>query len=588
MTHLPLLGHTDPHAVVCFRPAAHHSAPHNEILNQPISQPITVRAFLHEARALAAVLEATPGAFVINLCQDRTRFLLGFAAVLLAGKTNLFPPNDSAESLKQLHAQFPGAFSLHDRSPWPHPHPALAWPETLGTELPQEGAPAGAAFEMPHLPADHLAAWVFTSGSTGQPVGYRKTWGKLWQNIVAGRSALGLSATHHLVGTVPPQHMYGFESLVLLCLIGGCPLWCGKPFYPADILDALRALPRPRQLVTTPYHLNTLLESVLPLPPVDQLLLATAPLEPALAARAEQAFNAPLREIYGSTETGQIAPRRPAHTDVWRLFPGVTLVADDAEDPSRFRAEGGHIEQPVALADHLTCLPDGQFRLLGRVADQVNLAGKRSALSFLSAQLKAIPGVLDGVFFQPEDHSVRGARLCALVIAPSPTIESLLAALRPRLDPVFLPRPLILVDALPYNATGKLPKSALVAALAAHRAAATTGGARLCLPPETPLFAGHFPGNPLVPGALLLDWFLGEAQKALRCDRPALSIEQAKFLHPVRPDDRVEYRLEPYDSAVAMPESAPESSPESAPQRWRFSLHTAERTVVSGSLRRRA
>ena len=38
--------------------------------------------------------------------------------------------------------------------------------------------------------------------------------------------------------------------------------------------DALRALPRPRQLVTTPYHLNTLLESGLPLPPVDQLLLA--------------------------------------------------------------------------------------------------------------------------------------------------------------------------------------------------------------------------------------------------------------------------------------------------------------------------
>lgn len=569
MSHLPLLSHTDPDAVVCLRPSARHS--------DPISKPITVRTFLHEARALAAVLEATPGAFVINLCQDRYRFLLGFAAVLLAGKTNLFPPNDSAESLGQLHAQFPSAFSLHDRSAWPHPHPALGWPDDLGAALPRAGAPTEAAFDIPHLPADHLAAWVFTSGSTGQPVGYPKTWGKLWRNITAGRLALGLSAPHYLVGTVPPQHMYGFESLVLLCLIGGCPLWCGKPFYPADILDAVCALPRPRQLVTTPYHLTALLESGLTLPPVDQLLLATAPLDPALAARAEQAFGAPLLEIYGSTETGQIATRRPAQTggqaDVWRLFPGVQLVADDPEDPSRFRAEGGHIEQPVALADHLTRLPDDQFRLLGRVADQVNLAGKRSALSFLNAQLKAIPGVLDGVFFQPEDLSVRGARLCALAIAPSHSVDSLLAALRPRLDPVFLPRPLILVDALPYNATGKLPKSALMAALAAHRAATPPVAANLCLPPETPLFAGHFPGNPLVPGALLLDWFLGEAQQVLRCDRPALCIEQAKFLHPVRPNDRVEYRLEPASSAT-----------ESAPKRWRFSLHTAERTVVSGSL----
>jgi acyl-coenzyme A synthetase/AMP-(fatty) acid ligase len=33
--------------------------------------------------------------------------------------------------------------------------------------------------------------------------------------------------------------------------------------------------------------------------------------------------------------------------------------------------------------------------------------------------------------------------------------------LRQRIDPVFLPRPLILVERLPRNATGKLPQNAL-------------------------------------------------------------------------------------------------------------------------------
>ncbi|WP_407276048.1 AMP-binding protein [Halothiobacillus sp. DCM-1] len=552
MSQRPLLGHPHPDAVLCYRD----------------TQPVTAGQFLQEAQTLARALRALPGGEIIHLCQDRYRFLLGFAAVLLAGKTNLLPANDTAETLRQLHTQFPAAFSLHDRADWPHPYAAFAFPDEVFNTSPD---PRDAA-DWPSLPADHVAAWVFTSGSTGQPVGHRKTWGKLWQNITAARTALGLDPEpgrdhpHHLLGTVPPQHMYGFESLVLLCLIGACPLWCGKPFYPADILAALDRLPRPRQLVTTPYHLRLLLEADLAPPPVDQLLLATAPLDPALAARAERAFGAPLHEIYGSTETGQIALRRPTQSADWQLLPGVEL---QPVAPNRYRASGGHIEQPVELADHLDRLPDGRFRLLGRVADQVNIAGKRNSLSHLSAQLKAIDGVLDGVYFQPDDHAASQTRLCALVVAPSRTVEELRAELRQRIDPVFLPRPLILRDALPYNATGKLPRAALLAALAEYRHQPPSHSDGFCLPAETPLFAGHFPGNPLVPGALLLDWFLGAVQAALHAERSALGIEQAKFLHPVRPGVRVEYRLDPLST-----------------DRWRFTLYTPEQAVVQGILRR--
>jgi acyl-coenzyme A synthetase/AMP-(fatty) acid ligase len=40
--------------------------------------------------------------------------------------------------------------------------------------------------------------------------------------------------------------------------------------------------------------------------------------------------------------------------------------------------------------------------------------------------------------------------------------------LRERIDPVFLPRPLIFVDRLPRNDTGKLPQEALRTLAAQH------------------------------------------------------------------------------------------------------------------------
>jgi len=56
-------------------------------------------------------------------------------------------------------------------------------------------------------------------------------------------------------------------------------------------------------------------------------------------------------------------------------------------------------------------------------------------------------------------------RLAALVVAPGLREADVLAALRASIDPVFLPRPLRCVDKLPRNATGKLPRAALLAAL---------------------------------------------------------------------------------------------------------------------------
>jgi acyl-coenzyme A synthetase/AMP-(fatty) acid ligase len=109
------------------------------------------------------------------------------------------------------------------------------------------------------------------------------------------------------------------------------------------------------------------------------------------------------------------------------------------------------------------------FLLHGRHADQVNIAGKRTSLAYLNQQLNAIPGVRDGVFLLPrEDHPDSIHRLTALVVAPGLTPAALTQALRERIDPVFLPRPLLLVDAC-RNATGKLTQD-LLATLQAQAA----------------------------------------------------------------------------------------------------------------------
>lgn len=420
--------------------------------------PVSVRRFLAEAAALAARLP--DGDWLLNLCTDRYRFAVGFVAGLLAGKTSLQPASQSAETLARIDTAYPSCCCLRDGVFATGTLPCVDYPD-LSPALPETVA------EIPEIAAERVVAILFTSGSTGLPQAHRKTWGKLVANARAGASALGLSETPmNIVGTVPAQHSYGFESTFLLALHGGCTFWAGKPFYPQDIVNALAALPRPRLLVTTPFHLSTLLAAELPLPPVDLLLSATAPLSAELAGRAEAACGAPVREIYGSTESGQLASRRTVDGARWHLLPGVDL----SQDGDVIYAENGHVEGRIALGDRIERHADGSFTLLGRHSDLINIAGKRTSLAWLDHQIASIDGVVDAAFFLPDEADDTAiTRLAAFVVAPTLSPARLLAALRQRLDPIFLPRPLVMLESLPRNTTGKLPRQALQALYEARR-----------------------------------------------------------------------------------------------------------------------
>ena len=208
------------------------------------------------------------------------------------------------------------------------------------------------------------------------------------------------------------------------------------------------------------------------LPPADLVLSSTAPLAQQLAAETERRFRTRLLEIYGSTETGQIAARRPTQGPEWRLWSGVRL----SQEGESTWAEGAHIEQRTRLCDVLELTGEGRFLLHGRLTDLVNIAGKRSSLAYLNHQLNSIPGVDDGAFFHAEGSKASPTgvtRVAACVVAPQLDAAQLLEALRERIDPVFLPRPLLFVARLPRNATGKLSQEALRALAAGTDKTAT-------------------------------------------------------------------------------------------------------------------
>jgi 3-hydroxymyristoyl/3-hydroxydecanoyl-(acyl carrier protein) dehydratase len=62
----------------------------------------------------------------------------------------------------------------------------------------------------------------------------------------------------------------------------------------------------------------------------------------------------------------------------------------------------------------------------------------------------------------------------------------------------------------------------------------------LLLATDHPTGAGHFPGNPIIPGALLLAEVLRCIEQAQKLRFVSCNVKSAKFHHPARPGDRVE------------------------------------------------
>lgn len=410
------------------------------------------------AHALAAVLP--DGHAAINLCERRENFLIGVLALLVRRVTCVLPPSRAPAIVGEILERFPGGFLLDD---------ALVGAARISAGL----CPA----EVVAPEGDSPLLIAFTSGSTGKPTAVPKTWGSFLASARLNARALngalqasGDEGRPWILATVPSQHMYGVETTVLLPLLAGMGIHSANPLYPADIMQALRRLPEPRILVTTPAHLRAVLHANIQPPRLAAVVCATAPLPREMARTAEQFFGAPVVEFFGATETCVIASRRPAYDLDWQLYEGVEVIPGQMDT----EVNAAWFPQAVQLPDIIEMCDQARFVVKGRQSDVVKIAGKRASLAALSGHLAAIPGVVDSVILQPDaSEGGKVERLAALVVAKDINEAEILRALSKLVDAAFLPRPLVLVERLPRNDVGKLPRERILELL---RQATRKGG----------------------------------------------------------------------------------------------------------------
>jgi acyl-coenzyme A synthetase/AMP-(fatty) acid ligase len=407
---------------------------------------ICVAEFMADVEALARQLPDQR--YLVNLCERRYDFMVAYCAALVRGQTNLLPSSRVDNVVDEVIAAHPGSYRCDDAR------------VTRG---------ATAADCSVEIPAEHVAAMAFTSGSTGAPKAHIKRWGNFQfssaHNAAAIRKVLQPqygSARPWVVATVPPQHMYGMETSVILPLVSDMAVHAGKPFFPADVAQALSEVPAPRVLVTAPVHLRALLASGQRFPELALVISATAPLDVSLAVSVEREMKTTVLEMFGSTETCVIATRLTAHEDAWHLYSGVSMQPG----PDSAQVNAHWFDAPTVMPDVIELLADGRFVIRGRNVDMVEVAGKRASLTDLTRRLLNVPGVEDAVVFQPDLQGAGGVRrVAALVVAPALSAEAIHDQLVRSMDPVFIPRPLVIVPVLPRNELGKLPRERLLAAL---------------------------------------------------------------------------------------------------------------------------
>ncbi|TSC32814.1 AMP-binding protein [Corallococcus sp. Z5C101001] len=411
------------------------------------------------------------------------------------------------------------------------------------------------AHDFQRLSPDLAALVVYTSGSSGEPTAIPKRLSQLSREV----ATLGALFDADLgdvpvLSTVSHQHIYGLLFRVLWPLASGRVFDAHALPYPEDILAALQ--PGPALLVASPAHLKRL-PSTMDWSPVRGhlrgLFSSGGPLSlEALQACRERLGRAPV-EVYGSSETGGVAWRRRDTDDdaSWRTMPGVEVRADE----EALCVRSPHLDLPqgawFTTEDRARPVPGG-FQLMGRRDRLLKLEEKRVSLSAMERTL-----VDGGLLREARVLPLTEGQRVVLAVVGVPDAEgwrlqesggrrSLNQALREKLAPHFdssaLPRRFRYLEAMPVNSQGKSTEAALTALFDPKRPpfrVRERSPERVLLavevPASSPYFDGHFPGSPILPGVVQIEWalLLGREHFALPPD--FLRLETVKFQQVIPP-----------------------------------------------------
>lgn len=337
---------------------------------------------------------------------------------------------------------------------------------------------------------EQVAALIYTSGTVGEPKGVMLTHGNLLFMCGCASDLRRITPQDITLAVIPGTHIFGLTSVVLSALAKGSQLIAMPRFDPDKVLSALEdgvtILPAVPQIFAALLKRLRDCEVSRPLHSLRFLYAGGAPLDLGLKQRAEEAFGQPLHNGYGQTEaspgiaTTRIdSPRRDS--SVGLAVPGaeVRIHAPDAQGVGELWARGpnvmkGYYNNPEATAQALTSDgwlrtgdlarqdPDGALHIVGRLKELIVHSGFNVYPPEVEAVLTAHPAVtLAAVVGRARAGN---EDVMAFVTTHAPVTEDALRDwVRARAAAYKVPLRIVIAEALPQAATGKILKSKLLA-----------------------------------------------------------------------------------------------------------------------------
>ncbi|HEY8835830.1 MAG TPA: class I adenylate-forming enzyme family protein [Chthoniobacterales bacterium] len=319
-----------------------------------------------------------------------------------------------------------------------------------------------------------------TSGTTAAPRAIRFRSGQLLADCIQICDTMGIGPNDRNFGVIPFSHSYGFSNLVTPLLVRGVPFVLSRDRMPQAMLDDLArtsATVFPGMPVF--YQAFCEMENPPPLPKLRLCISAGAPLPLEVARKFRGKFRRAIHSFYGSSECGGICYDREARLEepgfVGGPMDGTKLELLDPDAPaSRIRIQSaaagdGYFPEPDAeklgggffAPDDLLSRSDDGFRIVGRVSDVINVAGKKVNPAEVEAELMRFDGVRAAVVFGRESV-LRNEEVAACVAASAGVRETeLLEFCRQRLSGWQVPKRIFFVDEIPVNERGKISRREL-------------------------------------------------------------------------------------------------------------------------------
>lgn len=494
-------------------------------------------AFRARVAALVPLLQKQDARRYAVCIDDPFDFACVLFALFASGKEPVIPANATPGYLADLA----GAYDI----------------VLTDAELPPSASGGDAEAATPTYTIDPQAPLtLYTSGSSGTPKPISKTLAQFNAEVHTLEKQWGaLLGDATMLASVPHHHIYGLLFRVLW------PLAAGRAFDRKISIEPLHLQTQIARcgatvVVSTPAQLSRwpALPGFAALTPAPRAFFSSGgPLALDAAQEYAAAYGAAPLEIYGSTETGGIAWRRQDQTDAWQPVAGIEVRCDE---DGALNVRSPHLDHDGwhRTDDRIAFDEQGRFRLQGRLDRVLKLDGKRVSLPELEARLALHPYVAQAAVVPLEGASrERVGAVVALTEAGSQALRDdgrvlLAKTLRRHLaqyfDVVVLPRHWRFRVTLPFDARGKLPVAAVAAAfepraegmeVLAEARSSDTLHYELRVPPSLVHFAGHFPGLPILPGVIQVDWAVRLAADHLPAVRTVASIDRLKFMAPVSP-----------------------------------------------------